>query len=165
MEMGVISEAIKLATAPVFLLTGVGGILNVLGNRLARVIDRARRVQSLIEDASRHQGSMNGRVTTYLKELESLKRRKFIINVATAFLVLCAVLIALTVIELFFQSASSPASFTSLTGCPSPSLAAFCLWWAPAFCISLKFCTPPTPSALSPFITLSSDALRGVGQT
>jgi Protein of unknown function (DUF2721) len=108
MEMGVISEAIKLATAPVFLLTGVGGILNVLGNRLARVIDRARRVQSLIEDASRHQGSMNGRVTTYLKELESLKRRKFIINVATAFLVLCAVLIALTVIELFFSVSIEP---------------------------------------------------------
>jgi len=41
MDMGVISEAIRLATAPVFLLTGVGGILNVLGNRLARVIDRA----------------------------------------------------------------------------------------------------------------------------
>jgi hypothetical protein len=108
MEMGVISEAIKLATAPVFLLTGVGGILNVLGNRLARVIDRARRVQSLIEDASRQQGPMNGRMMTYLKELESLKRRKFIINVATAFLVLCAVLIALTVIELFFSVSIEP---------------------------------------------------------
>ena len=48
MDMGVISEAIRLATAPVFLLTGVGGILNVLGNRLARVIDRARWVQSMI---------------------------------------------------------------------------------------------------------------------
>jgi Protein of unknown function (DUF2721) len=108
MEMGVISEAIKLATAPVFLLTGVGGILNVLGNRLARVIDRARRVQSLIEDASRQQGPMNGWMMTYLKELESLKRRKFIINVATAFLVLCAVLIALTVIELFFSVSIEP---------------------------------------------------------
>ncbi len=108
MEMGVISEAIKLATAPVFLLTGVGGILNVLGNRLARVIDRARRVQSLIEEASHHQVQMSVRVTSYLKELESLKRRKSIINVATAFLVLCAVLIALTVIELFFSVSIEP---------------------------------------------------------
>lgn len=108
MEMGVISEAIKLATAPVFLLTGVGGILNVLGNRLARVIDRARRVQSLIEDASESRGLVADRVKRYCLELETLKRRKLIINIATAFLVLSAVLIALTVIELFFSASIEP---------------------------------------------------------
>mgnify|MGYP000022181043 FL=1 len=108
MEMGVISEAIKLATAPVFLLTGVGGILNVLGNRLGRVIDRARRVQSLIEDASGSRGQGRDRVAFYVLELETLKRRKLIINTATAFLVLSAVLIALTVIELFFSVSIEP---------------------------------------------------------
>ena len=108
MEMGVISEAIKLATAPVFLLTGVGGILNVLGNRLGRVIDRARRVQSLIEDASGSRGHGRDHVAFYVLELETLKRRKLIINTATAFLVLSAVLIALTVIELFFSVSIEP---------------------------------------------------------
>jgi hypothetical protein len=37
-----ISHVIQLAVAPVFLLTGVGALLSVMTNRLARVIDRAR---------------------------------------------------------------------------------------------------------------------------
>ena len=35
-------HVIQLAVAPVFLLTGIGAILNVLTNRLGRVIDRFR---------------------------------------------------------------------------------------------------------------------------
>ena len=35
-------HVIQLAVAPVFLLSGVGVILTVLTNRLARIIDRAR---------------------------------------------------------------------------------------------------------------------------
>lgn len=108
MEMGVIAEAIKLATAPVFLLTGVGGILNVLGNRLARVIDRARRVQSMIAAAASRPHEPDTFVEHYLSELTTLKRRKTIINVATAFLVLSAAMIAVTVIELFFSVSIEP---------------------------------------------------------
>ena len=37
-----IAQQIQLAVAPVFLLAGVGAILNVLASRLARVVDRAR---------------------------------------------------------------------------------------------------------------------------
>ena len=37
----IISHAIQLAIAPVFLLTGIAGLLGVMANRLARVIDRA----------------------------------------------------------------------------------------------------------------------------
>jgi hypothetical protein len=103
MDMGVISEAIRLATAPVFLLTGVGGILNVLGNRLARVIDRARWVQSMIAANSDVAG-----LGHYFEELRALKKRKLIINIATAMLVLSAVLIAMTVIELFFSVSIEP---------------------------------------------------------
>jgi hypothetical protein len=103
MDMGVISEAIRLATAPVFLLTGVGGILNVLGNRLARVIDRARWVQSMIASTS-----VVAELGHYFDELRALRRRKLIINIATAMLVLSAVLIAMTVIELFFSVSVEP---------------------------------------------------------
>jgi hypothetical protein len=39
---GIIAHAIQLAIAPVFLLTGVAGLLNVMAARLARVIDRVR---------------------------------------------------------------------------------------------------------------------------
>ncbi len=41
-EAPVVSHAIQLAIAPVFLLTGIAGMLNVMVQRLARVIDRAR---------------------------------------------------------------------------------------------------------------------------
>ena len=44
----VISHNIQLAVAPVFLLTGIASILNVLTNRLGRVIDRARRIEAEI---------------------------------------------------------------------------------------------------------------------
>jgi hypothetical protein len=108
MDMVVISEAIKLATAPVFLLTGVGGILNVLGNRLARVIDRARWVQSTIENSKLDNSTLDSHLDHYFIELTVLKRRKLIINTATATLVLSAVLIAMTVIELFFSVSVEP---------------------------------------------------------
>jgi hypothetical protein len=42
LQRGAISHAIQLAIAPVFLLTGIAGLLGVMANRLARVIDRAR---------------------------------------------------------------------------------------------------------------------------
>ena len=37
-----IAHLIQLSVAPVFLLTGIGTLLNVLSGRLARIIDRAR---------------------------------------------------------------------------------------------------------------------------
>ena len=108
MDMTIISEAIRLATAPVFLLTGVAGILNVLGNRLGRVIDRARLVQSVIERATEQHPIAPAMLQRHLDELSSLNRRKLIINFATAFLVLSAALIAFTVIELFFSASGEP---------------------------------------------------------
>jgi hypothetical protein len=40
-EVNQISHVIQLSVAPVFLLTGVGAMLNVLSNRLSRAVDRA----------------------------------------------------------------------------------------------------------------------------
>jgi hypothetical protein len=37
-----IAEVIRLAVAPVFLLSGIGAMLAVMTNRLGRIIDRAR---------------------------------------------------------------------------------------------------------------------------
>ena len=45
-----ISHAIQLAVAPVFLLTGVAHILNVLMTRLGRIIDRSRVLQLRMEE-------------------------------------------------------------------------------------------------------------------
>ncbi|HEX9932857.1 MAG TPA: DUF2721 domain-containing protein [Allosphingosinicella sp.] len=40
-----LAHLIQLAIAPVFLLAGIGAILNVLAQRLARVVDRARKLE------------------------------------------------------------------------------------------------------------------------
>jgi hypothetical protein len=44
-----IASQIQLAVAPVFLLAGVGALLNVVASRLARVVDRARKVAAAAE--------------------------------------------------------------------------------------------------------------------
>ena len=41
-----IAHQIQLAVAPVFLLAGIAGMINVLAHRLARVVDRSRQLES-----------------------------------------------------------------------------------------------------------------------
>jgi len=96
-----ITEAIQLAIAPVFLLTGVAGMLNALGIRLARVVDRGRALEDILIQSS---PSTEPRFDQFMIELQSLDQRRKIINGATALMVLCAVLIGLTVVELFYST-------------------------------------------------------------
>jgi hypothetical protein len=44
LNLGDVPHAIQLALAPVFLLTGIAGLLNVMAGRLARIIDRGRQL-------------------------------------------------------------------------------------------------------------------------
>jgi hypothetical protein len=97
-----LTEAIQLAVAPVFLLTGVAGMLNALGTRLARVIDRARQLQARLEDAQETLSA--SRQEAILTELKTLQQRSKLINLATALMVICAALIGLTVMELFYSA-------------------------------------------------------------
>lgn len=46
-SLPVISQAIRDAVAPVFLITGVGSIMGVLTNRLARAVDHYRRLSEM----------------------------------------------------------------------------------------------------------------------
>lgn len=48
-EISAIASQIQLSVAPVFLLAGVGALLNVVASRLARVVDRARKVAAAAE--------------------------------------------------------------------------------------------------------------------
>jgi hypothetical protein len=98
---GIIAHAIQLAIAPVFLLTGIAGLLNVMAARLARVIDRARFLE---------QGwhAMDARARAIARvEVGNLERRRRVcswsINFSTvAALLICIVIVALFVEE-FFQ--------------------------------------------------------------
>ena len=47
-----ISEAMQGAMTPVFLIVGVGGLLNVMTSRLGRIKDRERFIYSIIDNAS-----------------------------------------------------------------------------------------------------------------
>lgn len=100
-NLGPLAEAIQLSVAPVFLLTGVAGMLNALGTRLARVIDRSRVLDERLAHASERP---TPRDEQYLKELISLDLRRRVINGATALMVICSVLIGLTVVELFYST-------------------------------------------------------------
>ncbi len=42
-----IARTIQLSVAPVFLLAGIGGVLNVIAGRLNRVVDRSRHLERL----------------------------------------------------------------------------------------------------------------------
>lgn len=96
-----IAEAIQLSVAPVFLLTGVAGMLNALSTRLARVIDRGRD----LEDRLMHTTpESEPRYEQFTRELRDLDLRRRVINGATALMVLCAVMIGLTVVELFYST-------------------------------------------------------------
>ncbi len=97
-----IAHNIQLAVAPVFLLTGIGSILNVLAARLGRVVDRARRVES---DLLAHQSAAASLSPELLedarRELIVLGRRIAAANWAIVLCTLSALLIAIVVAILF----------------------------------------------------------------
>ena len=94
-EVSSIGHVIQLSVAPVFLLTGVGAMLGVLSNRLARTVDRARGLEGRYAGASAtEQESLHG-------ELKVQARRARLIYVAMALCALCALLICSVIVALF----------------------------------------------------------------
>ncbi len=103
MNPGTLSDSIQLAIAPVFLLTAVAGMIGALTQRLARVIDRARVIHKEMSQASLTDSAKQD----YQEELKNIMKRGRFINISMIFLVLCAILIGLTILELFFAETSS----------------------------------------------------------
>ncbi len=93
-----LGQVIQLAVAPVFLLTGVAGILNVLANRIARIIDRARPMEERLASADPETAR---ELQAWLKVLA---RRATYINRAIALCVLTGLLISIVVAALFVSS-------------------------------------------------------------
>jgi len=97
---GIIAHAIQLSVAPVFLLTGLAGLLGVMATRLARVIDRARSIDSTWAGLDK-----NARAAARL-EIHNLEQRRRVcswsINYCTAAaLLVCVVIVSLFVEEFF----------------------------------------------------------------
>ena len=90
-----IAETIQLSLSPVFMLAGIGALLNVLAGRLSRVVDRARALEQL------HPRSSGSEHDHHVWELRLLDRRISIINAALFLAVSSAVMTCLVVALLF----------------------------------------------------------------
>jgi hypothetical protein len=90
-----IAHIIQLAIAPVFLLAGLGGILNVVASRLARVVDRVRTLERDVPTAEEEL-----RIAE-LRELAILDRRMGLCHWSVALCTTSALLICLVVMILF----------------------------------------------------------------
>lgn len=97
-EVRDIAHAIQLSVAPVFLLSGIGVLMTMLTQRLARVVDRARP----IEDRMRHVSPLEH--DELVERLAVLARRARLINRAITLSTISALFIAL-VVQLLFASA------------------------------------------------------------
>lgn len=95
-DLDTVTHGIQLAVAPVFLLTAVAGMIGTVAGRLARIIDRARVLETRI-DASPDDCPM----TEAFDELQQLRSRGRLVNSCIALLTFCAILIGLTIMALF----------------------------------------------------------------
>jgi hypothetical protein len=93
-----VAHVIQLAVAPVFLLTGVGAILAVLVNRLGRVVDRFRALESNLPAV---EGDAQSSVQL---EMAILARRARMIHWAIGLCTGCALLVCMVIATLFIGS-------------------------------------------------------------
>jgi Protein of unknown function (DUF2721) len=94
-QIAAIGHVIQLAVAPVFLLTGVSGLLAVLTNRLSRIIDRARALEErLPAGPTAAEAGVDA-------ELRLLSQRARFINRAISLCTTCALLICAVIVALF----------------------------------------------------------------
>lgn len=96
-----VAHVIQLAVAPVFLLTGVGAILSVLVNRLARVVDRFRSLEQALP------GTQEGVTTSVRNEMAILSNRARMIHWAIGLCTGCALLVCMVIATLFVGSITS----------------------------------------------------------
>ena len=96
-----IAQSIQLAVAPVFLLTGIGSLLNVLATRLGRITDRARKIEADIG------GYPSERRQTAIAELAVLDRRMAASHWAIALCTCSALLVCVVVGVLFITEVAT----------------------------------------------------------
>jgi hypothetical protein len=101
LSVNTVAEIVRLAVAPVFLLSGIGAFLNVCASRLSRIVDRSRDIEPRLLDS---RGAEHDR---WLGELHVLDRRMKLVSWAISLSVLSAVLICAVVVLLFGASLTS----------------------------------------------------------
>jgi predicted nucleic acid-binding Zn ribbon protein len=92
------AKAIQLALGPVFLLTGIAGMLNVMSGRLSRIIDRGRALTEKPDVISTYEPS------ELRNELLNLERRRHITSRAINMITIAALLVCLVIVTLFIEA-------------------------------------------------------------
>lgn len=98
LSVNTVADIVRIAVAPVFLLSGIASFVNVCTGRLSRIVDRSREIEPKLL-ASR--GAEHDR---WLRELHVLDRRMSLVSWAISLSVLSAVLICAVVVLLFSAS-------------------------------------------------------------
>lgn len=91
-----VTSAINLALAPVFLLSGIAGLLVVMTGRLGRIIDRGRALYEREGDASPEASALH-------QELRHLERRRHFASMAINACTISALLVCLIIGALFID--------------------------------------------------------------
>jgi len=92
-DMHAVTEAIRDAVAPVFLLTGIGSILGVLIARLGRSIDRARLINDMPSE----------RREKFIQELHIIVRRTKWLRRAIGLATMAALCVCVSIASLFIS--------------------------------------------------------------
>ena len=93
-----VTHIIQLAVAPVFLLTGVGTIIGVLTNRLARIVDRIR----VLEERPAQANQQDTEQKQF--ELQLLARRLRLVYIALMCQVCCGLFVGLIIATAFIDA-------------------------------------------------------------
>jgi len=93
-----IANAIQLALGPVFLMTGIAGMLNVMSGRLSRIIDRGRSLTEKPDLMAAYEPDEIHR------ELLMLERRRHITSRAITMFTVAALLVCLVIVTLFLEA-------------------------------------------------------------
>ncbi len=103
-EINSITNMIQLSVAPVFLIAGVAGLLNVFTSRLVRIIDKVDRLDKFESD-KKEQGKMDDDLKEMIKaRRDFLTMRMNNTNRAIFFGTTTGLLVALVIITIFLSS-------------------------------------------------------------
>ena len=92
-----LSKAIQLSVAPVFLLAGIGALMNVLSGRLVRIVDTAKQQRATSEVT----GSVDERTRRIYRQRMQLTMRAIALLTATTLLV--SAVVAAMFLSVVFQ--------------------------------------------------------------
>jgi hypothetical protein len=92
-----IARAIQLALAPVFLLSGIAGLLSVMTGRLARIIDRGRELTEGLR------APVSAELDPHYLERSTLEQRRHLTSVAITSSTIAALLVCVVIATIFLE--------------------------------------------------------------